>query len=206
MTTHRGTIALLTTLALAAVARADDPEPTAANPGPQTVGDEANAPEAPKVGDEAAAFSLQSIGGETVALQDLTGDGPVVLTVLRGFPGYQCPICSRQVRELINNNQKFAEAGAQVAMVYPGPSDQLRARAEEFLGGQALPENFTLLLDPGYEFTNAYHLRWDAPRETSYPSTFVIGPDSVVRYAKVSTTHGDRAPIGEVLEAVSSIK
>ena len=187
MTTHCGTLALIATLAVAAGARAADPEP-------------------PKVGDEAAAFTLQSIGGETVALKDLTGDGPVVLAVLRGYPGYQCPICSRQVRELINNNQKFDEAGAQVAMVYPGPSDQLQTRAEEFLGNQALPENFTLLLDPDYEFTNAYNLRWDAPQETSYPSTFVLGPDGVVRYAKVSMTHGDRAPVAEVLKALGSIK
>ena len=46
----------------------------------------------PGVGDKAPAFSLQSLGGETVKLSALTEQGPVVLLVLRGFPGYQCPI------------------------------------------------------------------------------------------------------------------
>ena len=52
---------------------------------------------------------------------------------------------------------------------------------------------------------SAYKLRWIAPRETAYPATFVIGPDRVVRHAKVSTTHGGRASAKEILGALDRL-
>lgn len=118
----------------------------------------------PAVGDKAADFSLPSVDGETIALHDLTAKGPVVLVVLRGYPGYQCPLCTRQVGEFIGKAKAFDDAGARVVMVYPGPAEQLKARAGEFLDGTKLPESFDLVLDPDYALTDADHLRWDAPR------------------------------------------
>ena len=53
-------------------------------------------------------------------------------------------------------------------------AQDLGAKANEFLADKKLPENFDLVLDPGYEFTNMYGFRWDAPHETAYPSTFLI--------------------------------
>jgi peroxiredoxin Q/BCP len=69
-----------------------------------------------------------------------------------------------------------------------------------------MPAHFDLLLDPDYEFTNSYGLRWDAPKETAYPSTFVIDRSGVVRFAKVSQTHGGRASVAEILEALQTIR
>lgn len=129
----------------------------------------------------------------------------MVLVVLRGYPSYQCPICGRQVTELRAKAAELAAAGARVVLVYPGPSVGLQARAREFLADARLPENFSLLIDPDYTFTKAYKLRWEAPQETAYPSTFVIGGDGVVRYAKVSTSHGGRAPVEEILEALAAL-
>ena len=53
----------------------------------------------PGVGDHAKDFELQSLGGKTEKLSKLTDAGPVVLVVLRGWPGYQCPLGTRQVRD-----------------------------------------------------------------------------------------------------------
>src|SRR5262249_25517184 len=50
----------------------------------------------PKIGDEPKDFELTALGGEKVKLSKATESGPVVLVVLRGYPGYQCPICSGQ--------------------------------------------------------------------------------------------------------------
>jgi peroxiredoxin len=166
------------------VARADEPAP-------------------PKVGDEAKDIELQRIDGERLKLSELTAKGPLALVVLRGYPGYQCPICSRQVQELAAKAAKFRDANAQVVLVYPGPAKDLKKYAEEFVGGKSLPEGFHFALDPDYAFTNAYNLRWNAPRETAYPSTFVIGRGQKIQYAKISKSHGGRAPIGEVLEALA---
>ncbi len=154
----------------------------------------------PVVGARAPEFALQTPEGKTVELRALTAQAPVVLLVLRGFPGYQCPLCTRQVNEFVGRAEAFAEKGAKVVMVYPGPAMELKAHAQEFLANKAWPADFVFLLDPDYAFTNAYGLRWDAKNETAYPSTFVIGRDGNVSFAKVSRTHGGRTHAAEVLE------
>ncbi len=167
---------------------------------------EKDAASIPAVGDKAPDFTLKSLDGSPVTLSKLTADAPVVLVVLRGYPGYQCPICMFQVADLMKHRDDLKAAGADVVLVYPGPAANLDLRAGEFLKGKTLPEGFVLVTDPDYEFTNAYGLRWDAPRETAYPSTFVIGSDGKVTFATVSKTHGGRAKTTDVLEALSSGK
>jgi peroxiredoxin len=157
----------------------------------------------PKVGDEAKDFELTAIGGEKVKLSKLTESGPVVLVVLRGYPGYQCPICTKQFGEFRGKADEFKKAGAQVLLVYPGPADGLKDKAAEFVKGKDYPAHFTLLLDPDYTFTNAYGLRWDAKNETAYPSTFVIDGKRKVTFAKVSKEHGDRAKVQDVIAGLS---
>jgi len=162
-------------------------------------------PSPPKVGQQAPDFALPALDGEKVKLSGLTKKGPVVLMVLRGFPGYQCPICTRQVGQFLGVADELRNAGAAVVMVYPGPENDLLERAKEFMGDKSLPAGFHLVIDPGYEFTTAYHLRWKAPRETAYPSTFIIGRDRTVRFAEISKTHGGRTPASEVLKALKNL-
>jgi peroxiredoxin len=169
-----------------AVATPDEPPAKAAEIGP-------------KVGGEAKDFELLALGGAGVKLSKLTESGPVVLVVLRGYPGYQCPICTKQFAEFRGKADEFKTAGAQVVFVYPGPAEKLKEHAGEFVKGKDYPAHFHFLLDPDYAFTSAYGLRWDAKNETAYPSTFVIDGKRKVMFAKVSTTHGDRAKVGDVL-------
>lgn len=159
----------------------------------------------PKVGQKAPDFELRSIAGERVRLSEAAAGGPAALIVLRGYPGYQCPACSRQVHDLIQHAAQFQEAGAPVLLVYPGPSDDLQSRAEEFVQDKTLPEGITLLLDPDYEFTNLYGLRWDAPKETAYPSTFVLDADGVITFRKISDSHGGRTTASEVLAEIGKL-
>ncbi|MEK7414158.1 MAG: peroxiredoxin family protein [Planctomycetota bacterium] len=154
-----------------------------------------------KVGDTAPEFMLNALAGEQTKLSVAAAKGTVVLVVLRGWPGYQCPACDRQVQEFIGSAAAFTEAKAQVIFVYPGPADGLVAHAKEFseLKGKQWPKEFQLLLDPDYAMTNAYGLRWDAKGETAYPSTFVLDQKRVVRFAKISKGHGDRSKAADVL-------
>ncbi|MBI2686342.1 MAG: AhpC/TSA family protein [Acidobacteria bacterium] len=153
----------------------------------------------PAVGERAPAFTLNNLKGEPRRLADSTAQGPVVLLVLRGFPGYQCPLCNRQVTDFVKNGPAFAAAGVRVVMVYPGPKSIVEEKAREFVTGKALPDHFELLVDPDYEMTNLYQLRWNAPNETAYPSTFVIDRQGVVKFARISTSHGGRTTAAEVL-------
>ncbi|MEW4487048.1 peroxiredoxin family protein [Thalassoglobus sp. JC818] len=161
----------------------------------------------PAVGDKASDFSLEAINGAgKVSLHETLEDGPVVLVMLRGYPGYQCPACSRQVGGLIKSAEEFSKEKATVVLVYPGPGENLKAKAQEFLTGTKLPENFVFLLDPDYKLTNAYNLRWDAERETAYPSTFVINKDGEITYVTISQTHGGRPQTETVVKAVQLLK
>jgi peroxiredoxin Q/BCP len=160
----------------------------------------------PKVGDTAPDFELSSFAGDKVRLSTLAANGPVVLVVLRGFPGYQCPICNQQVGQFLEQADRFKAAGAQLVFVYPGPSNGLALRAKEFLRDRNLPEHVRLLIDPDYKLTNAYHLRWEAPKETAYPSTFVIQTDRKITFAKISQTHGGRTKPDEVLQALKEAR
>lgn len=154
----------------------------------------------PMIGQKAADFALSTPAGDKGRLSEEVSKGPVVLVVLRGYPGYQCPYCNRQVQDYIQNAQALAEVGARVLLVYPGPSENLGAKANEFLVNKQLPPNVTLVLDPGYEFTNQYGLRWDAPKETAYPSTFLIDKQGVVFFSKIVKAHGGRSTAAEVLD------
>jgi peroxiredoxin len=161
---------------------------------------------APSVGDIAPDFSLQSLTGETVRLSELTAKSPVVLLVLRGYPGYQCPLCQRQVRDFAAKAQEFAQAGVAVVMIYPGPMDTVDQRAKEFLAGETLPDPMRMLLDPDYTFTNAYGLRWNAKGETAYPSTFLIDRTRTVWFSKSAKSHGGRTTAAEILDLLPKKK
>jgi peroxiredoxin Q/BCP len=154
----------------------------------------------PRMGDIASDFTLSTVDGEKAQLSRLRKEGPVVLMVLRGFPGYQCPVCNTQVGQLLASAKKLKELKANVVLVYPGSADGLKQHAEEFIRGKTLPDNFYLVLDPDFAFTNSYHLRWEAKSETAYPSTFVIDSDGKIQFAKISMTHGGRASAEEVLK------
>jgi peroxiredoxin len=127
-----------------------------------------------------------------------------VLIVLRGYPGYQCPLCNEQAADFLNRSDKFQEKKATVVFVYPGPADNLKRYAEEFLAERKLPDHYLLVTDSDFKFTNDYGLRWDAPKETAYPSTFVIGTDRKVKFVHTSRKHDGRAGSAEVLKAMES--
>lgn len=162
-------------------------------------------PSAPPVGSMAAEFSLRDVAGAVVSLSEERRHGPVVVVVGRGWPGYQCPFCTRQFAEFRSRAPEFQAAGARVLWIYPGPADALAQHATDFTSGVPLPPNFRVLLDPGYTFTTRYGLRWDAPRETAYPATLVIDRNGTIRFVHASLEHGGRTPAAQVLQALEPL-
>ena len=160
----------------------------------------------PAVGEKAPDFALSTMQGRQIRLSEVTAQSPVVLVVLRGYPGYQCPYCTRQVQDFVANAERFGQAGVNVVFIYPGPPDDLAGKAAESAAGKPLPERFTMLLDPGYEFTSLYGLRWDAPKETAYPSTFLVDEQGTIFYAKIGKGHAGRTSAAEILEALAQHK
>lgn len=156
-------------------------------------------PGLPGPGEAAPALTLPSVRGGQIRMSELWTKGPTVLVFLRGFPGYQCPFCQRQLRGFIQQRAEFARTKAQLVFVYPGPSAGLGDRAAERLAGESFPAEFEMLLDPDYALTERYGIRWSAPRETAYPSVFVVGKDGVVQFVQSVRSHGNRMPAADVL-------
>jgi len=157
--------------------------------------------ETPKVGTKAPDFTLSTPTGTPVELSRQEHQADVVLVLLRGYPGYQCPYCQRQAHDFIERAPAFAAKKAIVLLVYPGPPADLDQHAKEFLAKQAnLPANVVMVTDPDYKMTNLYDLRWDAPHETAYPSTFILDRKGAVLFEKISHSHGDRTTAQDILD------
>lgn len=156
-------------------------------------------------GNKAIDFSLKTIDGNRIKLSELNKKGPVVLLVLRGWPEYQCPLCTRQVGEFVSYEKDYKKHNAKVLMVYPGPSKVLQEKAKEFSGDFNFPDNYYFVLDPNYSMINQYGLRWEAPKETAYPSTFVIDESGKIQFSKISKTHGGRSSAEEVLTILEKL-
>jgi thioredoxin-dependent peroxiredoxin len=163
------------------------------------------AAQSPATGSKAPDFTLSTPTGGSVSLAKETAKGTTVLVVLRGFPGYQCPYCVKQVHDFVEHSADFAAKKARVLLVYPGPPAELDQHAKEFLAKQSeLPANIKLVIDPDYKMTNLYGLRWDAPHETAYPSTFILDTKGKILFEKISHSHGDRTSAQDVLSQIAA--
>ena len=159
----------------------------------------------PAVGQRAPDFSLVAVDGATVRLSGEVARGAVILVVLRGWPGYQCPFCTRQFGEYMTRAADVTATGAHVLFAYPGPADGLKEHAEGLLKSTTIPAAYRVLLYLGYTVTLAYGLRWDAPMETAYPSTFLIDKSGTVVFARTSHAHDDRVPVADALTALAKL-
>jgi len=159
----------------------------------------------PVVGSRAPDFTLNTPTGKMVQLsKEIRGQG-LVLVLLRGFPGYQCPYCVKQVHDFVSHASDFSAKNTEVLLVYPGPPADLDQHAKEFLEKQAdLPANIVLVTDPDYKMTNLYGLRWNAPHETAYPSTFILDKKGMIAFEKISHGHGDRLSAQDALDHLTA--
>jgi peroxiredoxin len=71
---------------------------------------------APSVGDMMPLFSLPSVSGANVSLEDLTRDGPVVLSLNRG---HWCSFCKIELNMLAGHHRSFSAHGAKVVSIIP---------------------------------------------------------------------------------------
>lgn len=164
----------------------------------------------PEEGSKIGEITGTTINGADFKLSKLVAKGSVVIVMLRGFPGYQCPVCSTQVAGYIAKAEEFEkQRNTPVVFIYPGKVNNLKMRAKEFTAPLEekvdLPSNLIFLLDQDFKITNQLNLRWDKPDETAYPAAFVIDHDGYIQFAKVSDNHGDRATADEILEFLDII-
>src|SRR5205823_13069741 len=96
--------------------------------------------------------------------------------VLRGMPqlpgGTFCPSCLAQTSSVMANQKEFSERGAEVLLVFPGPSDRLGEflqKAKRQTPGEP-PRSFHVLLDQECSACDALGIRDDLAK----PSTYIL--------------------------------
>ena len=168
-----------------------------------------------RVGDRAPGFRLPDARGGEVALGDLLIDGPVVLVFYRGA---WCPYCNLQLAAFQSALADIRAAGAALVAVSPQTPDRSLTFAEQ----KAL--EFPVLSDAGNAVARRYGLVFtqsEAATATSRElgielsefngddsntlpaaSTFVIGQDSMIRFASISGDYRWRVGPDEVLAAL----
>lgn len=66
----------------------------------------------------------------------------------------------------------------------------------------ALPPNITLVTDPGNKVKNLSGVRWKAPEETDYPSTFVPDKNRTAQFEQISRGHGDHITASQIFAQI----
>ena len=173
---------------------------------PNALADDAVRSKPLPVGEKAINFDLPIVGEDNyVELEKEYDQGHVVVVVLRGYPGYQCTLCSSQVGAMINRAKALATVAHRVILVYPGEPTELERHAEQFVNSRSFPEPLVLVRDPGMKMVNAWGLRWNAPRETAYPSTYIIKSNGRVAWQKISSSHAGRTTAEEIIKQLKKV-
>jgi peroxiredoxin Q/BCP len=127
-------------------------------------------------GDEAPDFALPDQDGREVKLGDFAGQ----MLVLYFYPKADTPGCTTQACGVRDHLADYTQAGAAVLGVSPDPV----AKVKKFHDKQRL--NFPLLADEGHPVADAYGVwveksMYGRKYFGNERTTFVIGPDGVVR-------------------------
>jgi peroxiredoxin len=141
--------------------------------------------------------SFVDCDGQPVDLTQYRGQKKVVLVVLRGMPqfpgGVFCPSCLAQTSSLLANQREFESRGAEVLVVFPGPSE----RVGEFLQSakRSTPGEpdrvFRVLLDRECSACDRLGIRADLAK----PSTYILDTQGNIVYAYVGATSTDRPSV-----------
>jgi peroxiredoxin len=160
----------------------------------------------PEVGQRAIDFELPIVNGEGyLSLSETCKEGPTVLIFLRGYPVSQCAFDSTQVNGLVSRSKVLDQSAHRVVLVYPGQAKGLERNAERFMASRRMPEPLVIVRDDDMKVVNQWGLRWDNPRETAYPATFVLDRYGRIAWKKVSRSHAERSSVEEILKELRKL-
>lgn len=178
--------------------------------------------EAPRLGDAFPAFALPSSMGRHVALADLLGRGPIVLSFMRG--GW-CPYCRAELAAWAAAMPRLEAVGGRFVAI----SGEIAGRAETTRCELAPNAEMLCDVDHGLAMmigltigvTQEVHRSYrahgldlaaiygDAGRLLPIPATYVVDAAGTVRYAFVEPDfriRADPAVVTAVVEAIGSVR
>jgi len=169
-----------------------------------------------KLGDKAPLFSLKDADGTLVSSAELLAKGPLVLTFYRGA---WCPYCNLELQALQAFLPAIEAAGAHLLAL--SPQTAANSRKSTRLTGLQFP----ILSDTHSDVADAFGLRFELPDylvqlykalgnnlpsinddpawTLPMPARYVIGQDSVIRYAEVNPDYTQRPEPSAMLDALT---
>lgn len=169
-----------------------------------------------KVGDKAPLFSLKDVNGTWVSSADLLANGPLVLTFYRGV---WCPYCNMELQALQTFLPTLKDQGASLLAL--SPQTAANSRKSERITELGFP----ILSDTHNDVADAFGLRFQLPDylielykalgnnlplinddpawNLPMPARYVIGQDSVIRYAEVNPDYTQRPEPSAMLDALT---
>lgn len=156
----------------------------------------------------ADSFRFTTDGGAEVSLAELAPEKPVVLVVMRGATPI-CPMCSTQTARLISSYKDFADAGAEVVVVYPQQIELGNSvEVEEFLetvkmrlGDGELNVPFPFVFDVGLDVVSGLGIKEDLAK----PSTYIFDDKHRLVFAYVGESTLHRPDIDSMLALVTKL-
>ncbi len=140
--------------------------------------------------------------GDVVDLRDFEGKKKVVLVILRGFTGSICIHCSTQAIALTNAADKFKAAGAEVALVYPGPADSIPAFVNAARNlRQGFAPKLPILLDVDLAAVRALRIEGGLAK----PTSLIVDETGLIRFVYVGRQPADRPSASDLLAALERI-
>ena len=178
-----------------------------------------DAPQGLQVGDQLASFELPNQLGQTISLDELQGDGNIVISFYRG--GW-CPYCNIELCVLQQALPKFKSHGARLIAISPQLPDESMSTAEKNElsfpvlsdAGNKVAREFGLVftlseqLRPLYESFNIDlpATNGDKSFELPIPATFIIDSDGVVKGAFVNADHKQRMDPSDIINVLKEIE
>ncbi len=147
-------------------------------------------------------FSL--IGGGNWSLAE---QKPEHFTLVVFYRGYHCPICKKQLQELLSMKEDFAKTGINVVAVSADDSDRAEKSRDEWeLDGLDL--GYGIGLDKALEWglhVSAGRPDSSEPEHFSEPGLFMVRPDGTLYFSSVQTMPFARPQLSDILGAAKFV-
>ena len=138
--------------------------------------------------------------GAVVDLEEATR--PTVVVLMRGFSGQVCVYCATQTTAIADNVDRFTAAGADILVVYPGPTEAVPAFVAAIQTLRTDPPPMPIGLDVSLLLVRGLGVEDNLAR----PTSLIIQPGGRIGYAYIGTSNTDRPSVDALLEAVSRLK
>jgi peroxiredoxin len=139
-----------------------------------------------QVGREAPDFTLEDLDGDWVSLQDLVGDGPVLIS----FWATWCRPCLEELRELQQLYEEYEPRGLTMLGI---STDSERSIAKVKPWVRSKGYNFPVLLDTNSDVARLYYAQ-------NIPYTVIIDSAGSIVYTHMGYRKGDELEVQKVID------